>query len=159
MRNKAILQASLCLIMATILALTTHIYISEWVKPILDSMTQGLTSKPYSPMIISAAYGTAFITIALVVFLYYHTQHLLPIKSRFLKALLVACILLELKGNLIRQPVMDILVNYSFGMEGLKPFLFVGLNKIDQWLANILLAMCLVYLCPQKYKNTGTHTI
>jgi len=85
MQNKKIFQASLCLLIATILALTSHIYISEWVRPTLDSLTQGLHYKPYSSVIMTAAYGTAFITVGLVVFLYYHTQHMLPIKSRFLK--------------------------------------------------------------------------
>src|SRR3954468_13983318 len=108
MQNKKILQAGLCLFITTILALTSHIYIFEWVKPTLDSMTQGLHHEPYSFLIISAAYGTAFITVGFVVFLYYHTQHLLPIKSNLLKALVIACILLELKGDLIRQPIMDV---------------------------------------------------
>ena len=155
MGNKKILQVGLCLVMATILALTSHIYISEWAKPVLDSMMEGLhpESSEYPPYIISAAYATAFITVGLVIFLYYHTQHLLPIKSRPLKALLVACILLEIKGSLIRQPIMDILVNYSFGMQGFKPFLFVALNTSDKWVSALLSAMCLVYLCPQKYKS------
>src|SRR5262245_26400564 len=96
MKNRKILQTVICLVIATVLALTTHIYISEWTKPILDSMMQGSNPPPeYSPFIISAAYITAFIRGGLVIFLYYHTQHLLPIKSSLLKALLVACVLLE----------------------------------------------------------------
>jgi hypothetical protein len=148
---KLSLQIAFCLIVTTLLALTSHIYISEWVKPALESMTQGLHERSYSPFIIVAAYGTAFITVGLIVFLYYHTQHLLPIKSNLLKAWVVACILLELKGNLIRQPIMDILVNYSFGMQGLQPFIFVGLNMLDKWVSAYLSAIGLVYLCPKKY--------
>jgi hypothetical protein len=150
MRYKNSLQIAFCLIITTMLALTSHIYISEGVKPVLEAMTQGLHQGSYSPFIIIAAYGTAFITVGLIVFLYYHTQHLLPIKSNFLKALIVACILLELKGNLIRQPLMDLLVNYSFGMQGLQPFAFVGLNMLDKWVSAYLLAIGLVYLCPKK---------
>jgi hypothetical protein len=153
MQSKKIIQAGLCLVITTILALTSHIYISEWVKPVLDSMTQGLHDEPYSFFIISAAYGTAFITCGVVVFLYYHSQHLLPIKSNLLKALLIACILLEVKGNLIRQPVMDVLVNYSFGMQGFQPFVFVGLNTLDKWISALLSALALVYLCPRKYET------
>lgn len=157
MKNKRIIQAGLCLVIATVSALTTHIYISEWAKPILDSMMQGLHSlPPYSHAIISAAYGTAFITVALKIFLYYHAQHLLTIKSNLLKVLLVACIYLELSGNLIRQPIMDILVNYTTGMEGLKPFLFVILNMLDRWISALLVAFCLVYLCPKKYETPNS---
>jgi hypothetical protein len=151
-KNKEITQALLCLILATVSGLTTHIYVSEWIKPMLDSMTQEINSSPdsstYPPVIIYAAYGTAFITVALKVFLYYHAQHLLPIKSKILKTFLVAALMLEINGNLIRQPVMDILLNYTIGMKN--PFLFVALNNVDKWLANILLAACLIYLCPQK---------
>ena len=158
MRNKKILQAGVCLVIATVLALTSHIYISEWVKPTLDSMMQGLQPPPaYSPFIISAAYITAFIRVTLVIFLYYHTQHLLPIKSNLLKVLLVACILLETHDNLIRQPVMNILVNYTMGMKELEPYVFEALNMFDKWVSAILLAACLVYLCPQKYKKSSTN--
>jgi hypothetical protein len=151
-KNKKIMQALVCLVLATISALTTHIYVSEWVKPLLDTMAQGMDPSPdsstYPPFIIYAAYGTAFITVALKVFLYYHVQHLLPLKSKVFKILLVAGLMLELNGNLIRQPVMDLLLNYTIGMKN--PLLFVALNHFDKWLANLLLAICLVYVCPQK---------
>lgn len=146
----------MCLVIATVLALTTHIYISQWAKPFLDMMMQGFQVPPssaYSSIIMYAAYGTACITIGLQVFLWYHAQHLLPIKSNLAKAFLLTCIILELKGYLIRQPIMDILVAYSMGMQGLKPFAFVGLNMIDKWVSAILIALALVYLCPKKYKN------
>ena len=60
----------------------------------------------------------------------------------------VTCLILEIKGDLIRQPVMDILLNYTIGLKN--PVLFVFLNQVDKWMANLLLAVCLVYLCPQK---------
>lgn len=150
MPHRKSVQIGFCLVVTVLLALTSHIYISEWVNPTLEGMSQGLHPKPYSPLIIGVAYGTAFITVGLVIFLYYHTQHLFPIKSSFLKAFVVACILLELKGNLIRQPIMDILVNYSFGMQGLQPFVFVSLNMLDKWVSAYLTALSLVYLCPKN---------
>ena len=154
MGNKKIYQLGLCLVIATVLALTAHIYILGWVKPTLDLMMQGTNPPPeYSPFIISAAYVTAFIRGALVVFLYYQTQHLLPIKSQPLKALLVACILLEINDNLIRQPLMNILVNHTMGMHGLKPYLFEALNMLDKWVSALVLALAVVYLCPKKYKK------
>lgn len=156
MIHKKSLQITLCLVMATVMALTSHIYVSEWSKPLLNSLMRDFHPESYcgySPLVISAAYATAFIQVGLTVFLYYHTHHLLPVKSNFLKTLVVVCILLESKGDLIRQPFMDILLNYTLGMEGFKPFLFGALHILDKWIANLLLAMCLVYLCPQKYKK------
>ena len=150
MKNKKMLQASSCLVVATIFSLTTHIYVSKWAKPSLDAMMQGIFPEPppYSSLIISAAYGTAFITVGLKVFLYYHAQHLFFNKSNLIKTFLIACISLELSGDLIRKPIMDVLVNFTMGLK--HPFLFVMLNQMDKWLSALLLAACLVYLCPKK---------
>lgn len=154
MEKKKILQIGVCLVIATVFALTTHIYILERVKPILDAMMKDTIPPPaYSPFIITAAYATAFIKGALVVFLYYQTQHLIPVKSKFLKSLLVACILLEINDNLIRQPLMNILVNHTMGMHGFKPYLFEVLNMLDKWACSLVLALAVVYLCPRKYKK------
>lgn len=157
MQNRQLLQAGLCLIIATIFALTSHIYLEEWTKPILDSLSQDLNiNQSYSPMIITAAYGTAFITIGVIVFLYYHAQHLLPIRSNLLKAVTIAAFILELKGYLIRQPLMDALVIYSSGMSGVLPLKIVGLNILNTWTPTLLSALSLVYLCPKKVASSST---
>lgn len=150
MLNNKWLQAGLCLVMATVLGLTSHIYLQEWTQPILDSMSHEILSEnsTYPAIVIAAAYGTGILTMAVKVFFYYHTQHLLPVKSIFLKLLVVTCILLELKGELIRMPLMNILLNYNLGMSN--PFLFGALASLDQWVASLLTAACLVYLCPKK---------
>ncbi|MEN8236763.1 MAG: hypothetical protein ABFQ95_04380 [Pseudomonadota bacterium] len=152
MNQRKNFQAFICVSIATVLALTTHIYVLEWAKPILDTMAQGMNVNPdssnYPPIIMYSAYATAFFTVGLLVFFYYHAQHLIPGKSNLMKVLLVTAILLGLKGELVRQPLMDLILNYTLGME--QPFLFVSLNHVDRWLANLLLAVCLVYLCPRK---------
>lgn len=154
MIDKKVLQALVCAGVATILALTTHIYISEWMNPILDSMSQGIDMNPnsttYSSIIMYAAYGTAFITIGVLVFLYYHAQHLIPGKSHLMKTVIVTLILFGIKGEPIRQPIMNLVLNYTIGLKN--PFLFVVLQQMDKWLALFLLAACLVYLCPKKFK-------
>jgi hypothetical protein len=144
------LQASACLVLATVLGLTSHIYIQEWTQPILDTMKHGIVAEnsTYPPVVIAAAYLTGILTVAMKVFVYYHTQNLLPIKSIFLKLLAVTAILLELKGELIRIPLMNILLNYNLGMSN--PFIFGVFASLDQWVASFLTAVCLVYLCPKK---------
>ncbi len=148
--KKFIFQAGICLLITTLIPLTIHIHILEWVKPKLDALMHGFQpeSSAYPSIIIFMAHITAFITVGLVMFLYYHTQHLLIVKHKILKAFLVACILLEIKGDLLRQPLMDYLLNYNLGMKN--PLLFVVLNQLDKWLANFFIALCLVYLCPKK---------
>lgn len=153
MLNNKWMQAVLCLVSATILGLTSHIYLQEWTQPILNAMSQGIQpeSSAYPPIVVAAAYGTGILTMAVKVFFYYHAQHLLPIKSNLLKLLVVTAILLELKGELIRMPLMNILLNYNLGMH--KPFLFGILASLDQWVASFLTAICLVFLCPKKEKR------
>lgn len=104
------LKLGLCALMATILALTSHIYISEWMKPFIEQMARTLPAEAgaYPPHIMLAAYGTAFITLVVICFLYYQAGRLLNVSNRFLKALLVAAIILEVKGDLFRQPLMDL---------------------------------------------------
>ena len=155
--NNKIIQALVSVTIATGLALTTHIYLSEFIKPVLDAMMQSsiagginpnADSTNYSKIVIYAAYATAFMNIGFLTFFYYHTQHLIPRNSKLIKILLVTAIIFGIKGDLIRQPIMDIILNYDIGFD--KPILFVVLNHADKWLANLFLAICLVYLCPQK---------
>ena len=160
MRDKKNLQVFMSVVVATVLVLTTHIYMAEWMKPFLDAIMKNATAQGilspdpshYPPIIMYAAYGTAFMITGSLVFFYYHLQHLVPGKSNFTKILLVTAIIFMLKGgDLIRQPIMDIILNYTIGFSN--PILFVVLNHVDKWLANLLLAICLVFLCPRKYRE------
>jgi hypothetical protein len=156
MKNKKALQAFICTCIATGLALTTHIYVAEWMKPFLDKLIAAQGGIPstipslYPPIIIFSAYATAFLLIGFLVFLYYHTQHLIKAESRLTKILLVTCILFGFKGDLIRQPIMNFILMHTSGFNN--AFLYVILDNIDKWIANLFLATCLVYLCPYKNK-------
>jgi hypothetical protein len=153
MERKKLLHICLCLVVSTIVPLSIHIFLQEWTKPLINKLLAGFNpeSSGYTVLVKVIAYCTTLITITLIVFLYYHTNHLLPIKQKLAKALIVACILLEIKGELIRLPVMNIVYNYTLGMSN--PFSFVLFYYVDKWLANFMLALSLVYLCPPKYNN------
>lgn len=148
------IQMTICSLVAGFVALTTHIYVSQWTNPILEEMMrnavgQGIEPQAYPSIIIYAAYITTLMTTGFLVFCYYHVQHLIPGKSKIAKILCVTAIIFGIKGgDLIRQPIMDIILNHVTGFEN--PILFVVLNHMDKWLANIFLAVCLVYLCPQN---------
>lgn len=148
--NRKWLQAGICLVAASVLGLTSHIFLQNWTQPILDRMSQEVMSdnSTYPTIVIVAAYATGLLTMGVKVFLYYHTQHLLPPISTLIKLLLVTIILLELKGELIRMPLMNTLLNYNLGMSN--PFLFRILASLDQWVASFLTAACFVFLCPKK---------
>lgn len=142
-----------CVVVAATASLTVHIYLSATVKPLITALTppdfRPQHSDGYVPSVMIASYVTAFIMIAVLAFLYRQAGHLLAVANRPLKALALAAIILEAKGELIRKPVMDFTYNQSIGFP--QPLHFVLLEQADIWAANILLAFCLVYLCPLKY--------
>lgn len=159
--NFKLFQAAVCTIIATILSLTIHIYIIGLAKPYINTIIEqgtrlGINFNPdpstYSFIIVGAAYLTAIAVIAVYVFLYYHIQYLIPGKTKFAKTFVVAAILFGIKGDLIRQPIMDFILGYE-STSFLIALKFVVLNHIDKWLVNIVLAFCLVYFCPKKYNE------
>ncbi len=142
-----------CIIFASAMALSAHACIQKFTQPIIAKMLESAAAVPsgYPSHIIIAAYLTALLTTSLLVYLYYHLGHLLKIKNKILKTLVISAVLLEIKGDLIRQPLMDYLYNIHLGTA--HPALFVILNQADKWLPNLILAATLVYLCPLKNKN------
>lgn len=144
-------KLAFCILIATLLALTSHIYVSQWTDPLIAKLTEGIQSSNhnYPSYIIIASYTTAFVNVGFLAFLYYHAGYLLPISNPLVKTVVLACILLEIKGNLFRLPIMDYLYNAS--LDGMQhPLTFVVLNQADKWISSLLLAASLVYLCPLK---------
>lgn len=153
-----ITKCLLCTIFATIVSLTTHIYLMKWMQPsiiaIVDQLTEsGININPnpstYSYLIIDSAYVTAAVMIGIYVFLYYQVQQLIHAKTTCMKALIVTAILFGIKGDLVRQPIMDLIMTLEW-VDIFTSLKFVTLNHLDKWLANIFLSFCLVYLCPKK---------
>ena len=44
---------------------------------------------------------------------------------------------------------MDFIYSLSLGVK--KPLMLVTFNQADKWAANLILAFCIVYLCPTKH--------
>jgi hypothetical protein len=158
MNIKLLLQGAGCTIIAGLFSLTTHIYMMKLVQPYIDAIMQqasqqGINFNPdpssYSFIVVGAAYLTAILMIAAYVFLYYHAQYMIPGKTNLTKIVAVTAILFCLKGDLIRQPIMNFIMNFE-SMSFITSFKLVILDHIDKWLANVLLAFCLVYFCPKK---------
>ena len=150
------LRLGLCALVATFLALTAHIYISESMQPFIENMVKeqlNPEAAAYPRHIIIAAYITALISRSIVVFVYYNVGHLLKVSNRVLKSLLVAVIILESTGSLFRQTIMDYLVYISMGAK--MPFILAFFNCIDPLTSNIIFAFCLVYFCPLKHDETS----
>jgi hypothetical protein len=146
------LRLLFCSIIATVVSLTTHIYVIKWLHPYLEQTMAAMQQADppyYSWFVIGSAYLTATLIMGVYTFLYYHTQDLIPGKNKITKTIIVIALLFCIKGDLLRAPIMDLILNTQ--VAGLfTAAKFVILNYSDKWLANSLLAATLVYLCPSK---------
>ena len=146
------LKFGLCTVVAAVLALTSHIYISTWAQSFLQQIMAGsppsTAQEGYSIFIMGAAYSTALLSVGILAFIYYQAGHLLPFSNPFLKSLLLAAILFGIRGDGLRQAIMDYLYGLSLGVKS--PLLTMALTHIDQWVATLILAFSFVYLCPTK---------
>jgi hypothetical protein len=151
--NKICLKLIICAVCATIAAFVSHIYIQDYTKPIIDSLTKGLVSNNHEyPLYIKvASYITALFSLSVLSILYYNAGHLLAINNKLLKSLALTVLILEIKGDFIRGPLMNYIYNKGIGLDN--SLLFVILSYADKWVPNLLIGFILVYFCPLKSKS------
>lgn len=99
-----------------------------------------------------AFYGTFIDTIAYltkseealgVAVLYYLIGDRLPAQSRFFKGIFLALILLLVKGQLLRQPLMNLLLPNTFTE--------VFLYQIQVWSSNFAMALIIAFIIKPKH--------
>lgn len=150
--NIVFVRLVICAALATALALTSHIIIQKHTSVLL---TRLMATSHFVPMhsyprsVVIAAYITAFFDMFMISLMYYWVGGTIKFQRRWLKALVIAASILIIKMSLVRQPVMNYLVNTHSGMP--QPFLISILPLIDVWIANIILSFVLVYFCPVKH--------
>lgn len=147
------IRIALCVFIATTLAFLSHVFIHGMTQPLLTAMTHNIQpSNPayYPREIIIASYFTAFFSISAAILVYYYAGHALKIKihNKVLRSLVLGLIILAIKGELIRYTIVGYLVLSRLGAH--HPLFYIFVNQADIWFPNIILAFCLVYLCPLK---------
>ena len=150
MRSKV--RILLCTTVIAVVALTVHILIQDATRlPIRDLVIGCNSGGPYSGSVTLVAYLTALVSTFVAAVLYSYTGHLLPVGNRVGQSVIVGAILLELKGELIREP----LVNYFYAIDCHihQPLAYAVLSQMDKWLPNLIIAFLLVYMCPLKRAN------
>ena len=97
---------------ASIIALTLHILVQQWSQPIISATMVGVevARPPYGGLITGVAYVTAIVPAIVAAILFYYGGHLLPARSRVGKGLWLGVLVLLLKGDLVRQPIMNLLI-------------------------------------------------
>ncbi|MBB2969870.1 hypothetical protein [Mesorhizobium sp. RMAD-H1] len=148
-----LLRGLACIVVATAAALTTHIIAQAWAQDIGGPLMEGFVppTGAYSRPVIAAAYATAFMTMGFTAVIYYWVADRLPVTNSPMKVLVVAIALLALKGELIRMPIMNAVTFAYYGAHA--PISAALLLQADKWAANIVLAICLVYLCPVRKRQ------
>lgn len=148
-----------CTILTALIALTAHILVQNWTKPAIRALVYGHTGSDgaYSATVVSVAYLTALITMFVNVVVYYYAGHLLPFKNKVAKSLLLAGLLLEMNGSLVRVPI----VNYFYAVDCSisQPLLYAVYSQLDTWIPRLLIAFLLVYACPIRRSVFALPTI
>jgi hypothetical protein len=129
-------------VVAAIVALTVHILLQQWAQPIISERMRGIEvlRPPYGAFVTGVAYVTAVVPAIVAAILFYYGAHLLPARSRLGKGLWLGVLILLLKGDLVRQPVMNFLIG--------NPPSVVVLNDLHGIAANLALGLAIGLLCP-----------
>lgn len=128
--------------LAAALALAAHVLLQQWAQPIIANRMSGIevVRPPYGALITTMAYITAIVPTVVVAIVFYYAGHLLPARTRIGKGLWLALLILLVKGDLVRQPVMNALIG--------NPPAVVALNDLHILAANLLLGVVIGLLGP-----------
>lgn len=142
-------QLALAAVLAAGPALLVHVVVQRWATRKFALLTGDKAEAPrYSAFLNMAAFLTAVMSVAVICLAYYFTAGSLLSGSFFLNAAVFTLLLLEIKGNALRMPVMTWLALRERGHP--HPLKGMLLQMVDQWLAGIVLGFVIVLLCPVR---------
>lgn len=135
---------------AAALGLLIHVHVQRWaaVRFARLSGQPDPRSATYSLRVNVMAYLTAVVSLCFVAGLYYATAAVWSFGSVFLDGLFFSALILEIKGRLIREPVMQYTVFCEQRLP--RPLYGVVLQSVDGWLAGLALGFSVVLLCPVR---------
>lgn len=115
-----------------VLGFFIHVALGSTVQAVVAENMKGVAilKPPYGPLITSIAGLTALIPALFSLVLYMVIRKQIPGKAPLIKGLFFGALILLLKGQLIRQPLMNYLVG--------NPLWVVVLQQSEIWLANFI---------------------
>lgn len=140
-----------CVIIAAFFVLISHIFfmkISHYFINLIDPNIFSNKLHDHGAFITFMAYITALLPISIIAYIYYQTAYLIPFKKNIARVFFITILILGVKGELFRQPFMNFICSLPMGLK--KAVLFSFLNHLHMWIANFILALLIVYLCPVK---------
>lgn len=105
----------------------------------------GIGGQVYSPFIMLMSYATKPLEALGFGLIYYLLGDRLPTQSRILKGLMLGILILLSKGELIRQPFMNLLLPNTVAE--------VFLRQSQVWLSNLVMAIIIALLIKPKYSS------
>jgi hypothetical protein len=144
MTRQTLIQLIAVSVVGAALALTAHIILQQWAQPIISVRMSGVevARPPYGALITAMAYSTAIVPAFVAAVLFYYGGHLLPAHSRLAKGMWLALFILLVKGDLVRQPIMNALIG--------NPPTVVVLSDLHILAANLALGIVIGLFGPVK---------
>ena len=128
-------------IISTVLAFGSHVAIQGWEDKVSKANEQLFDSAKnkdkFGVDVILAAGTTALLPVLASYFVLYAMWSSIPGNQWWQKGLVFSLLLLVIKSNLIREPVMGVLMGV--------PVWMVGAKQLDVWIPNILLGIVLAW--------------
>ena len=136
------LKLVLVVVISTVIGLSTHIYLLKIISPVIAERMQGVVIQkpPYSVVITTIAYITFVFPAIGTVLVYYFIQDVFPGKSRVVKGVLFGLLILLVKGELLRQPIMNFIVG--------NPIKITLLQQSQVWLSNLIMCVIIALFTP-----------
>ena len=132
-----------------LLAFTTHVILTNLLDPSIKQIAQSMkvAQPPYNIFITTFAFITETIPAAVTVLIYYLIQDHLPTQSRVVKGVVFATLILLMNGELIRQPIMNLLVG--------SPLTLVLLQEINVIVPNVISGILIAMIITNKQGASG----
>ena len=142
----ALKEIAISAVIASFISLSVHrIMLKETSSYLNQALVNISVIKPPYPAYINViAYLTSILPGLGVTILYYLMTPYFNTPSKLLRTAYLSILLLLLKGELIRQLIMNILVG--------NPIAIAFLQQSQVWLTNIMMALAVVFLMPKDHK-------
>lgn len=137
--------AILSIFLAAAVGLGCHVFLLKLITFIINKQMIGvqILHPPYPVFINIAAYVTMIFPAAGMVIVYYFLAPYFSFDSKILRGLCLAALILLVKGELIRAPIMNILVG--------NPIKIALLQQSQVWISNTAMALIITFIFPRNY--------
>jgi hypothetical protein len=147
LNRKLFISIIYSVIISSFIALTFHILFINQASPIINEALNKVTIiKPPYPFYINAiAYITTFIPALATTLLYIAIFPIIKSRTYISRSFILGTFVLMIKGELMRQPLMNILVG--------NPYSIALFQQSQVWITNYIMAFIIVFIIKKSEAN------